>query len=269
MPDADALTPDEVERYARHIVLREVGGAGQRRLRSSRVLVVGAGGLGSPVILYLAAAGVGTLRIADDDTVALSNLQRQIAHGTPDAGDAKTLSAGNAARRINPHVRIEPMPERFTKASAARMLEGVDLVIEGTDSFDARAVIAMACEAARVPLVTAAVGRFEGSITTLRPFEADGRGRALPRFADLFPAAPAPGTMPSCAEAGILGALTGIIGTMQAMEALKELLGIGTGLAGRLLVYDGLAAEWRTIRYARRSSPDPSATTPSRTDEDA
>ena len=249
----DALSAEEVERYARHIVLREVGGAGQRRLKASRVLVVGAGGLGSPALLYLAAAGVGCLRIADDDRVTLSNLQRQIAHGTADAGHPKVGSAGSAAHRLNPHVRIEPAAERIDAGNAARLLEGVDCVIEGTDNFPSRALLAEACEAARVPLVTGAVGRFEGSVTTLRPFDTDDAGRPLPRFSDLFPEPPAEGTVPTCAEAGVLGALTGIVGTMQAMEALKELLGIGTGLAGRLLVYDGLSAEWRTIRYRRRA----------------
>ena len=248
-----AMGPDEVERYARHIVLREVGGAGQRRLREARVLVVGAGGLGSPVALYLAAGGVGTLRIVDDDEVSLSNLQRQVLHGTPDIGRPKVESGRDALARINPHVAVEAMGERFSEDSGARLLEGVDLVVEGTDGFAARATIAEACEAARVPLVTGAVGRFEGSVTTLRPFEADAEGRANPRFSDLFPASPPAGAVPSCAEAGVIGALTGIVGTVQAMETLKELLGIGEGLVGRLMTYDALAAEWRTIRYRRRA----------------
>ena len=250
---ADALAPDEVERYARHIVLREVGGAGQRRLKAARVLIVGAGGLGSPVALYLAAAGVGTLRIADDDAVSLSNLQRQVLHGTDMVGAPKVHSAASALGRINPHVAVEPVAERVSEANAAAILEGVDLCVEGTDSFAARAMVAEACERARVPLVTAAVGRFEGSVTTLKPHEGG------PRFADLFPAGPEPGTVPACAETGVLGALTGVIGSVQAMEALKELLGIGEGLAdggvGRLMIYDGLAAEWRTVRYRRRSLP--------------
>ena len=248
----DALSSEEVERYARHIVLREVGGAGQRRLKRARVLIVGAGGLGSPALLYLAAAGIGTLRIADDDVVSLSNLQRQIAHGTPDEDRPKVDSARDTARRINPHLHVETVAERVSEGNVALLLDDVDLVVEGTDNFASRALLAEACEAARVPLITGAVGRFEGSITTLKPFETDRDGKPLPRFTDLFPHPPAPGTVPSCAEAGILGALTGIIGTMQAMEALKELLGIGEGLAGRLLVYDGLSAEWRTIRYKRR-----------------
>lgn len=244
----DALTSEEVERYARHLVLREVGGAGQRRLKAARVLIVGAGGLGSPVALYLAAAGVGALRIADDDRVSLSNLQRQVLHGTDMVGAPKVHSAAASLGRVNPHVRVEPVAERVTADNAATMLEGVDLAVEGTDAFAARAMLAGACERAAVPLVTAAVGRFEGSITTLAPHEGG------PRFADLFPAAPEPGTVPSCAEAGVLGALTGVIGTMQAMEALKMLLGIGEGLIGRLLIYDGLAAEWRTVRYGRRTA---------------
>ena len=246
----DALTPPEVERYARHIVLREVGGAGQRRLKAARVLVVGAGGLGSPVALYLAAAGVGTLRIADDDVVSPSNLQRQVLHATDMVGAPKVHSAASALARVNPHVTVEPVATRVTPANAGALLDGVDLCVEGTDSFAARVMVAEACERARVPLVTAAVGRFEGSVTTLKPHEGG------PRFSDLFPAAPEPGTVPTCAEAGVLGALTGVIGSVQAMEALKELLGIGEGLAkegaGRLMIYDGLAAEWRTVRYGRR-----------------
>ena len=243
---AETLTSDEVERYARHIVLREVGGAGQRRLKASRVLIVGAGGLGSPVALFLAAAGVGTLRIADDDTVSLSNLQRQVLHATDMVGTPKVHSAASALARVNPHVAVEPVAERVTADNAARLLGSVDLCVEGTDSFAARAMVADACERAGVPLVTAAVGRFEGSVTTLKPHEGG------PRFADLFPAEPEPGTVPTCAEAGVLGALTGVIGAVQAMEALKELLGIGEGLVGRLKIYDGLAAEWRTVRYRRR-----------------
>ena len=240
------LTSEEVERYARHIVLREVGGAGQRRLKAARVLIVGAGGLGSPVALYLAAAGVGTLRIADDDAVSLSNLQRQVLHATDMVGTPKVHSAASALARVNPHVAVEGIAERVTAENAAQMLDGVDLCVEGTDAFAARAMLAEACERARVPLVTAAVGRFEGSITTLKPHEGG------PRFGDLFPVAPEPGTVPTCAEAGVLGALTGVIGGCQAMEALKELLGIGEDLVGRLLIYDGLAAEWRTVRYRRR-----------------
>ena len=195
---------------------------------------------------------MGTLRVVDDDVVSLSNLQRQVLHGTADGGRPKVESAASAVGRVNPHVAVEAVAGRFDGDRATALLAGVDLVVEGTDGFAARQVIARACEAARVPLVTAAVGRFEGSVTTLRPWEADAGGRPNPRFGDLFPAAPPEGTVPSCAEAGVLGALTGVIGTMQAMEALKELLGIGEGLVGRMLAYDGLAAEWRTIRYRRR-----------------
>lgn len=252
-PEEGALSPAEVERYARHIVLREWGGVGQRRLKVSRVLIVGAGGLGSPVALYLAAAGVGHLRIADHDAVSLSNLQRQVLYGTPDVGRPKVDSAADAIGRANPHVSVEPIAARFETANAAKLLEGVDCVVEGTDGFAARQTIAEACEAARVPLVTAAVGRFEGSVTVLAPYKADADGRANPRFADLFPEAPPPGAVPSCAEAGVVGALTGVIGTLQAMEALKLLTGVGTPLIGRLQTFDALDAEWRTIRYKRRN----------------
>ena len=258
----DALSAEEIERYARHIVLREVGGAGQRRLKRARVLIVGAGGLGSPALLYLAAAGIGTLRIADDDVVSLSNLQRQVAHGTSDADRSKVDSARDTVRRINPHVAVETVSERVGEGNVALLLEGVDLVVEGTDGFAARALVAEACEAARVPLVTGAVGRFEGSVTVLKPYEAGADGRPHPRFADLFPAPPPPGAVPSCAEAGVIGALTGVIGSAQAMEALKLLLGIGEPLVGRLLVHDALAADWRTIRYRRRDRAPPDRAAP-------
>lgn len=237
----------EISRYSRHILLPEVGGTGQARLRGARVLVVGAGGLGSPLLLYLAAAGVGTLGIIDHDTVELSNLQRQIAHGTDDLGRAKVESAAAAARRINPEVRIEAHRARLTAGNVAGLVGGYDLVCDGTDNFATRFLIADACVAARRTLVSAAVLRFEGQLATFKPHA----GPDLPCYRCLYPAPPPPDLVPSCSEAGVLGAVTGVMGTLQATEVLKELLGIGESLAGRLLVWDALAARFRTIRLRR------------------
>lgn len=252
MDDNEKLGGDELKRYARHIVLREIGGPGQARLKAARVIVVGAGGLGSPVISYLAAAGIGTIGIADDDTVSLSNLQRQIVHDTAHVGMAKTKSAAIAIHRLNPHVRVVTHSVRIDQDNAIDLLTGYDLVVDGSDNFDTRYVLAEAAESCRIPLVLAAVGRFDGSITVLMPYAADAAGNSNPRLIDLFPAAPPPGTVPSCAEAGIVGALTGVIGTLQAMEVIKIIAGIGEPLVGRLLLYDGLAAKFETIRYRRR-----------------
>lgn len=252
MDETKKLTTNELERYARHIVLREVGGPGQARLKAARVLVVGAGGLGSPVIAYLAAAGIGTLGIADDDTVSLSNLQRQIVHDTNNVGMAKTESAARTVRRLNPHVHVVEHTLRLTVDTAVDVMTGYDLVVDGSDSFATRHVLAEAAETCRIPLVLGAVGRFDGSVTVLMPYAAGDDGKLNPRLSDLFPSAPPPGTVPSCEEAGILGALTGVIGTLQAMEVLKLVTGAGEPLVGRLLLYDGLAARFDTIRYRRR-----------------
>ncbi|WFU09009.1 molybdopterin-synthase adenylyltransferase MoeB [Rhizobium sp. CB3090] len=248
----DPLSSDEIARYQRHILLPEVGGAGQQRLKAARVLVIGAGGLGAPVLQYLAAAGVGTLGIVDDDRVSLSNLQRQVIHDTGTIGELKTQSAADAIARLNPHVRVIRFEERFSPDTSTRHLAGFDLVIDGSDNFDTRYAAADATEAARLPLVTGAVGRFDGSVTTLKPYENDADGLPNPRYRDLFPAPPPQGLIPSCAEAGILGALTGVIGTLMAMEAIKLITGIGEPLIGRLLLYDGLAARFETVRYRRK-----------------
>ena len=237
----------EINRYARHILLAEVGGTGQARLRAARVLVVGAGGLGSPLLLYLAAAGVGTIGVVDDDTVELSNLQRQIAHGTDDLGRAKTASAAAAARRINPEVTIEPHRVRLGPDNAAALIGRYDLVCDGTDNFATRFLVADACVAARRTLVSAAVLRFEGQLATFKPHA----GPAFPCYRCLYPAPPPPGLVPTCSEAGVLGAVTGVMGTLQATEVLKELLGIGETLAGRLLIWDALATRFRTIKLPR------------------
>lgn len=248
----DPLTSDEIARYQRHILLPEVGGAGQQKLKAARVLVIGAGGLGAPVLQYLAAAGVGTIGIADDDHVSLSNLQRQVIHDSGTIGELKTQSAADAIARLNPHVRTIRFEERFAPDTAARQLAGFDLVIDGSDNFDTRYAAADATEAAGLPLVTGAVGRFDGSVTTLKPHESDADGTLNPRYRDLFPAPPPQGLIPSCAETGIIGALTGVIGTLMAMEAIKLITGIGEPLVGRLLLYDALAAKFETIRYRRK-----------------
>jgi len=248
----DPLTSDEIARYQRHILLPEVGGAGQQKLKAARVLVIGAGGLGAPVLQYLAAAGVGTLGIADDDRVSLSNLQRQVIHDTGTIGELKTQSASDAIARLNPHVRTIRFEERFSTETAARYLAGFDLIVDGSDNFDTRYAAADAAERAHVPLVTGAVGRFDGSLTTLKPYETNSDGTPNPGYRDLFPTPPPEGLIPACSEAGIIGALTGVIGTLMAMEAIKLITGIGEPLIGRLLLYDGIAARFETIRYRRK-----------------
>lgn len=248
MSEAPPLSPEELERYARHIVLPEVGGPGQQRLKRARVLVVGAGGLGAPVALYLAAAGVGTVGIVDDDTVSLSNLQRQVLHDTGQVGERKVDSAKTALGRVNPHVRVETHDVRITESNADELIGAYDIVADGSDNFATRYLVADRCAALKKPLVTAAVGRFDGSVTTLMPFDGDN-----PSYRDLFPDAPPDGLVASCAEAGILGALTGVVGSIQAMEVLKLITGIGEPLVGRLLLYDGLGQSFETIRYRRKA----------------
>jgi len=243
------LSPAEIERYARHIVLREVGGPGQQRLKKARVLVVGAGGIGAPVLLYLAAAGIGHLTIIDDDSVSLSNLQRQIIHATEDVGRRKTDSARAALARINPYVDVETKPVRLDAANAPALVAGHDIIVDGSDNFATRYALADACARNHAILVSAAVGRFEGSLTTLKPFARRDDGRFFPGYRDIFPLPPPDGTVPSCAEAGLLGTLTGVVGTMAAMEVLKEILLIGEGLAGRLLLIDLMGMRIEEIAY--------------------
>ena len=250
----DPLNAEEIDRYRRHIVLAEIGGAGQQKLKQARVLIVGAGGLGAPVIQYLAAAGIGHIGVLDDDTVSLSNLQRQIIHDTAGIGMAKIASAEAAVARLNPHVRFSGIAERLTADNAVALLTGYDMLIDGSDNFDTRYASADAAESARIPLVTGAVGRFDGSLTVLKPYEAGADGTLNPRYRDLFPAAPPPGVVPACAEAGIVGALTGVIGTLMAMEVIKLVTGAGEPLVGRLMLYDGLTARFETLRYKRRTA---------------
>ncbi|MGF6176057.1 molybdopterin-synthase adenylyltransferase MoeB [Ensifer sp. 4252] len=247
-----SLDPSEIARYARHIILPELGGAGQQKLKGARVLVIGAGGLGAPALQYLAAAGIGTLGIVDDDVVSLSNLQRQVIHRTADIGQTKVESASAAIGALNPHVVVETHPFRLAADNAETLLRQYDLVIDGSDNFDTRYLAADTTAAIRIPLVTGAVGRFDGSLTVLMPYRTGKDGEQNPSYRDLFPEAPPPGVVPSCAEAGIIGALTGVIGTLQAMEAIKVIAGIGEPLIGRLLMYDALSAQFSTIRYRRR-----------------
>ena len=239
----------ELERYARHIVLAEIGGPGQQRLKRARVVVVGAGGLGAPVLEYLAAAGVGHLTVIDNDDVSLSNLQRQIIHDTDAVGMAKVDSAARAIGRINPHVAVATVRDRLTPDNAVALLEGHDVAIDGSDNFGTRYAVADAAAAAGVPLVSGAVGRFDGSLTVLVPFGRNPDGRSNPGYRDLFPAPPPDGLVPTCAEAGVLGALTGVIGTLMAMEAVKLITQIGEPLIGRLLLYDALAVRFETLSY--------------------
>jgi len=241
------FSPDEVQRYARHILLDEVGGEGQARLRAARVLVVGAGGLGCPLVLYLAAAGVGTLGIADDDAVELSNLQRQIAHTMARLGQGKAASAAAAAEAINPGIRVIPHPLRVTSDNVAALIAGYDIVCDGTDNFDARFIIADACHRGGRTLVSAAVLRFEGQLATFR----SGVDPSQPCYRCLYPQAPPPDLVPTCAEAGVLGAVTGVMGTLQATEVMKEILQIGDTMAGRLLIWDALAMRFRVIAVPR------------------
>ncbi len=237
----------EIDRYSRHILLGEVGGVGQARLRAARVLVVGAGGLGSPLIMYLAAAGVGTIGIVDDDRLELSNLQRQIAHATDRLGMGKAASAAIAASALNPLVDVRTHPMRLDAANALDLIGSYDIVCDGSDNFATRFLVADACVLARRTLVSAAVLRFEGQLATFKPHA----GPHCPCYRCLHPAPPPPGLVPACNEAGVLGAVTGVMGTLQATEVLKEIIGIGQGLAGRLLVWDALSARMRTIGLPR------------------
>jgi adenylyltransferase/sulfurtransferase len=244
------LDSAELERYARHIVLREVGGPGQAKLKAARVLVVGAGGLGAPILLHLAGAGVGTIGIVDDDIVSLSNLQRQVIHSTPDVGLRKVDSAEAAIERLNPHVKVETHMTRLDPTNALDLISQYDIVADGSDNFATRYLVSDACYFGRKPLVTAALGVFDGSLTTIRAHETGADGGRNPTYRCLFPEQPPPGTIPACAEAGILGALPGILGSMMALEVLREIVGFGEGLVGRLLMVDARSMRFETLSYA-------------------
>ena len=241
-----AFTTEELERYARHIVLHEIGGPGQQKLNSARVLVIGAGGLGSPAILYLAAAGVGTLGVVDDDVVSLSNLQRQVLHSTQEVGEPKTESAKRAVSGINPNVGFMAHPCRLEAGNAEDLIGGYDVVLDGCDNFETRYLVNRTCVALGKTLVSAAIGRWEGQLSVFRPHLGG------PCYECVFPEAPAPGTVPACAEAGVLGAMAGVMGTMQAVEAVKVITDAGEPLDGRLFLYDALRADTRTIRLSKR-----------------
>ncbi len=244
------LTTEEIARYKRHIVLKDVGGQGQQKLKAARVLVIGAGGLGSPVTLYLAAAGVGTIGIVDDDTVSLSNLQRQIIHETAQVGALKVDSARDMVGRINPHVTVETHETRITAENALDLIGRYDLVIDGSDNFATRYLVSDACYLAKRPLVFGALGPFDGYITTFKPHEKRPDGTPWPTYRCIFPEAPPPGTVANCAEVGILGAVAGVVGTLLATETLKEILGIGETLAGRLMIYDALGSRFEQVKVA-------------------
>jgi molybdopterin-synthase adenylyltransferase len=244
------LNTDELERYARHIVLHEVGGPGQTALKAARVLVVGAGGLGAPALMYLAAAGVGTLGVVDDDAVSLSNLQRQVIHGTPDLGRPKVDSAAATIRRLNPHVAVETHAVRLTAQNALDLIGRYDLVVDGSDNFTTRYLVSDACYFAERPLVSGALGTFDGTLTTMRAHERAADGKPNPTYRCLFPEPPPPGTVPACAETGILGALAGVVGSLMALETIREIVGFGEGLVGRLLMIDARAMRFTTLDYA-------------------
>jgi molybdopterin-synthase adenylyltransferase len=244
-----SLTPDEIDRYARHLVLRDIGGPGQLKLKAARVLVIGAGGLGAPLIQYLAAAGIGTIGIVEDDEVSLSNLQRQVIHATSDLGRKKVDSAADAIRRINPHVQVEAHPIRLTAGNARELVRQYDVVADGSDNFDTRYAVSDACFFETKPLVTAALGQFDGSLTTIRAFETGADGSPNPTYRCLFPSPPPPGAVPACAEAGVLGALAGVMGSLMAMEVIREIVGFGETLVGRLLMIDARSMRFDTVRY--------------------
>ena len=244
------LSDEELDRYARHLVLREVGGTGQAKIRKARVLIVGAGGLGSPAALYLAAAGIGAIGLVDDDVVSLSNLQRQILFRTQDVNRGKVEAGAQALKALNPGVRIESHPVRITAANAMDLIARYDIVADGSDNFATRFLLNDACFFAQKPLVSAAVTEFEGQLSTYKAFD---RGGSYPCYRCLFPAPPPPGTTRSCSETGVLGAAAGVMGSLQALEVLKEAVGLGTGLAGKILTFKALNAEFRTARLA----PDP------------
>ncbi len=241
------LDNEQIERYARHIILHEVGGIGQQRLLDSKVLVIGAGGLGSPLVMYLAAAGVGRIGLVDDDEVSLSNLQRQILHATGDIDRPKVDSAADAVRRINPDVRLVGHQTRLVADNAMELLADYDVVADGSDNFETRFLVNDACYLAGKTLVSAAVLRFDGQLSTYKAHA----GAPHPCYRCVFPEPPPPDLVPSCAEGSVLGAVAGVMGTLQATEVIKELLGTGDSLSGELVIFDALATAFRKVRIKR------------------
>ncbi|MCJ9430004.1 HesA/MoeB/ThiF family protein [Kordiimonas marina] len=252
------LTDEQLERYARHIILRDVGGAGQIALLKSKVLVIGAGGLGAPVLMYLAAAGVGTIGIVDDDVVELSNLQRQVIHTTKDVGRAKVVSAMEKIRALNPDVMVLPHTVRLTSDNAADIISKYDIIADGTDNFKTRHLVNDTCVALGKTLVSAALGPYEGQLATFKPHAGDD----LPCYRCFLPEEPAPDDQRTCSDFGILGAVAGMVGTMQALEILKEITGVGESLAGHMLLIDALTFTSRKIKLPA----DPACITCSRKD---
>ncbi len=245
-----SLSAEEIQRYKRHLVLKEVGGAGQQKLKAARVLLVGAGGLGSPLAMYLAAAGVGTLGLIDDDVVSLSNLQRQILHDTSHIGAAKVDSAKEMIARLNPHVQVETFNARIDAHNAIDIISKFDIVADGSDNFATRYLVSDACYLAKKTLVFAAVGPFDGYVTTFKPHEKNADGEPYPSYRCIFPEAPPEGTVANCEEVGVLGAIVGVVGTLQATEVLKEITGAGESLAGQLLIYDAKGARFQSVKVA-------------------
>lgn len=245
-PAKEGFSEVELDRYARHIVLRELGGQGQARLAKSRVLVVGAGGLGSPVLQYLAAAGVGTIGVIDDDTVSLSNLQRQVLFDEDVLGQPKVFAAQKRMRALNPHVEVLPYARQLDANNAADLIAEFDLVVDGCDSFATRSLVNAACVAASVPLVSGAISQWDGQVSLFDP------AQGTPCYACIFDKEPDAGAAPSCAEGGVLGALPGVIGSMMAVETVKYLAKAGQPLQGRMMIYDALYASVRTVKIAKR-----------------
>ena len=243
-----SFTEDEVRRYARHIILPGIGGDGQRRLKEARVLVIGAGGLGSPAAMYLAAAGIGAIGLVDFDDVELSNLQRQLLHDTDDVGRPKVESARDRLSALNPNVKVIPHRVVLSSENAFEVLGGYDVVVDGTDNFPVRYLVNDACQMLGKPLVYGSIYQWEGQASVFLP------GQDTPCYRCLFPEPPPPGTVPSCAEGGVFGVLPGIIGSIQAVEAIKLVLGVGASLAGTLVLYDAMRNEFTTVKL--RWDPD-------------
>ena len=244
---SNAMSDTELDRYARHIVMPEIGGSGQMRLRQSRVLVIGAGGLGAPALQYLAAAGVGTIGIVDDDVVDASNLQRQVIHRDADIGLPKVQSAAQALRDLNPYVTIKTFQQRFNAEIAGELIAEYDIILDGTDNFETRYLINKTCVAQKRPLVSGALSQWEGQISLFDPTQSG------PCYQCIFPSAPAPELAPSCSQVGVFTALPGVIGSLMAAEALKYLLGAGTPLLGRMAMYNVLDAQTRVIKTKQRA----------------
>ena len=249
------LSDEALERYARHIILPEIGGVGQQRLAQARVLVVGAGGLGAPLLLYLAAAGIGHIGIIDDDVVSLSNLQRQVIYDTPSVGQLKTYSAAQRLQALNPLVTINCYSERANEQTLPDLLQVYDVVADGSDNFDTRYAVADAALAAKRPLITAALGRFDATLTTLRGYEKNMAGEWNPTYRCLFPEPPPTGTVAPCAEAGVLGALAGVMGSLMALEVIRAITPFGDALVGKFLMVDALSMRFETISYERQIPP--------------